>query len=282
VTFDAGSSTDPDGTIVSYTWAFGDGFNGNGVVVSHAFVHSGRFSVVLTVVDNNQTSNAASLEITVDFPPIAAFSASLQAAPAGLPIRFDAFASTDSDGTIVSYAWDFGDGHTGTGISITHSFASNGTFTVRLTVADDLGVTDETASSIEIGNRAPTIAFASPPSTFVMVVGETQTFVVVASDPDGDPLTYSWIADGLPVGGSSSSYEFVGSTLGSHVIRVLVSDGFVEVGVAWAVEVRTHTQPAQLPVEPFPEGLYLQVFAAGALASIGVVFLTRHLRRRGH
>ncbi len=282
VTFDAGSSTDPDGTIVSYAWDFGDGFNGNGVVVGHAFVHSGRFSVVLTVVDNNQTSNAASSEITVDFPPIAVLSASLTAAPSGLPIEFDAFASTDSDGTIVSYAWEFGDGQTAAGISVTHAYADNGTFTVRLTVTDNLDGIDSTTVSIDIGNRAPTIASASPPATFVLLPDERQTLVVVASDPDGDPLTYSWTVDGLPVNASSGSYEFIGSNIGSHVVRVLVSDGFAEVGFAWAIEVRTRPQPAQLPVEPFQAGQYLQVFAAGALVSLGVVFLIRNLRRRGH
>src|SRR3989442_1186131 len=148
----------------------GDGFTANGVIVHHAYVHSGRFSVVLTVVDNRQASAAATSEVTVDVPPIASFSASLKAAPRGVPIRFDGSASIDSDGTIVSYGWDFGDGQTAAGISATHAYAENGTFTVRLTVTDDLGAIDNTAGSIEIGNRAPTILFASPPASFVMAL----------------------------------------------------------------------------------------------------------------
>jgi len=280
VRFDAGSSTDPDGTIISYRWDFGDGFNGNGVVVSHAFARSGRFSVVLTVIDNRQTSNAMKSEITVDFPPMAAFSASLMAAPRGLPIRFDASASTDSDGTIVSYTWDFGDGQRDSGISVTHAYLENGTFAVRLAVADDLGAIDRTTGSIEIGNRAPTILSASPQTTVVMGVDEAQTFVVVASDLDGDPLTYSWTVDERPVGGSSSFYGFVGSEIGSHVIRVLVSDGFAAVGYSWAIDVRASPQPP-LPVEPSRAGPYIQVFSASALVSVGVILLIRNLRRRG-
>jgi alpha-galactosidase len=282
VTFDAGSSADPDGTIVSYAWDFGDGFTGNGVVVGHAFAHSGRFSVVLTVVDNNYTSNAASSEITVDFPPIAVLSTSLKAAPPGRPIQFNGFASTDSDGIIVSYAWEFGDGQTAAGISVTHAYADNGTFIVRLTVADNLDGIDTTSVSIDIGNRAPTVAFATPQATIVLLLDETQTLVVVASDLDGDPLIYSWILDGHPVSGSSGSYEFVGSSVGSHVVRVLVSDGSAEVGFTWAIEVNPRTPPAQLPIEPFQGGAYLQVFAAGALVSLGVVALVRHVRRREH
>src|SRR2546427_4441301 len=161
VAFDAESSTDPDGTIVSYAWDFGDGFTTNGVLVRHAYVHSGRFSVVLTVVDNRQASAAATSEITVDFPPIAVFSASLKAAPRGLPILFDASGSMDSAGTIVSYAWDFGDGQTGTGVSVTHAYANNGTFTVRLVEPDELGAADNVAGSIVLRHLGPSSVFTS-------------------------------------------------------------------------------------------------------------------------
>src|SRR3989475_2533673 len=146
VAFDAESSTDPDGTIVSYMWDFGDGFTANGVLVRHAYVHSGRFSVVLTVVDNGQTQMSATSEITVDFPPIAGSSGSLKAAPGGWPILLDASGSVDRDGSIGSYAWDFGDGQTGTGMSVTHAYANNGTFTVRVGATRPLGATQRAAA----------------------------------------------------------------------------------------------------------------------------------------
>src|SRR5438552_9449525 len=120
VLFDAETSMDPDGTIISYEWDFGDGFNGNGVVVGHAFVRSGRFSVVLTVVDNRQTAYATSSEITVNFPPLPAFSLSPRAAPSAWRSRFAASLSPASDGTMLSTAWAFGNGKTTTGLSSTH------------------------------------------------------------------------------------------------------------------------------------------------------------------
>ncbi len=280
VAFDAESSTDPDGTIVSYMWDFGDGFTANGILVRHAYVHSGRFSVVLTVVDNSQTSTTATSEMTVDVPPIAAFSTSLNTAPPGLPILFDASASMDSDGTIVSYAWDFGDGQTGAGVSVTHAYANNGTFTVRLAVADDLGAVDNVAGSIEIGNRGPSIVSASPQASIVLGPGDAETLVVVASDPDGDLLTYSWLVDGLSVGGSSSAYVFHGSSVGTHVVRVLVSDGRAEASFAWTIEVRTRPQPPTGHLEPVGEGLFVQVLSASALVALGVILLIQNLRRR--
>ena len=280
VAFDAESSTDPDGTIVSYMWDFGDGFTANGILVRHAYVHSGRFSVVLTVVDNSQTSTTATSEMTVDVPPIAAFSTSLNTAPPGLPILFDASASMDSDGTIVSYAWDFGDGQTGAGVSVTHAYANNGTFTVRLAVADDLGAVDNVAGSIEIGNRGPSIVSASPQASIVLGPGDAETLVVVASDPDGDLLTYSWLVDGLAVGGSSSVYVFHASSVGTHVVRVLVSDGRAEASFAWTIEVRARPQPPTGHLEPVGEGLFVQVLSASALVALGVILLIQNLRRR--
>src|SRR2546427_8471392 len=119
----------------------------------------------------------------------------------------------DSDGTIVSYAWDFGDGQTGTGMSVTHGYANNGTFTVRLAVADDLGAADNVAGSIEIGNRGPSIVSASPRASIVLGPGDAETLVVVASDPDGDLLTYSWLVDGVAVCGYSSVYVVHASRL---------------------------------------------------------------------
>src|SRR5207247_9640925 len=104
VIFDAETSMDPDGTIISYEWDFGDGFNGNGVVVGHAFVRSGRFSVVLTVVDNRQTANATTSEIPANFPPMAAFSLSARASPSAWPIHFAASVWTEPDLTTVSSA----------------------------------------------------------------------------------------------------------------------------------------------------------------------------------
>jgi PKD repeat protein len=73
----------------------------------------------------------------------------------GLPVVFDGSGSSDVDGTIVSYEWDFGDGGTGSGVSPTHMYGSAGTFTVTLTVTDDGGLTDSDTSTATI---APAVA----------------------------------------------------------------------------------------------------------------------------
>ncbi len=83
-------------------------------------------------------------------PPTAAFTSSAT----GLAASFNATGSTDGDGTITSYAWDFGDGTTGTGVAPGHTYAANGTFAVKLTVTDDDGATGTVTQSITV--TAPT------------------------------------------------------------------------------------------------------------------------------
>lgn len=70
----------------------------------------------------------------------------------GLSPSFDASASTDSDGSIAGYAWDFGDGKTGTGKAVTHTFAAPGAYSVRLTVTDNLGATASASKSVTASN----------------------------------------------------------------------------------------------------------------------------------
>jgi len=273
VTFDASASTDPDGVIVSFRWAFGDGLAGEGRVISHAYAYSGRFLVVLTVVDNDGTSAGTATEITVNIPPMASFAASPEAAFPGVLIRFNASASTDIGGSIVAYEWDFGDGRIAEGVSVGHVYAANGTFTVHLVVTDDLGATGEMVKAVEIGNRRPAIVSASPGPGVVLDPWTNQTFVVVASDPDGDPLTYLWTVDDTAVGSSSPKYEFVRDRPGTYVVRVVVSDGTASVDFAWSVAVRVR---ASSPSVEFVSFLVIIACVAAGFAAVEIA----HRRRR--
>lgn len=77
-----------------------------------------------------------------------------------LSCDFDGSGSSDSDGTIVDYAWDFGDGNSGSGELVSHTYGADGTYTVTLTVTDDEGATDSTSQSVTVsaddgGSDAP-------------------------------------------------------------------------------------------------------------------------------
>jgi PKD repeat protein len=69
-----------------------------------------------------------------------------------LACDFDASGSTDSDGSIAAYDWDFGDGNTGTGELASHTYASGADYTVTLTVTDDAGATDSTSQTVSVSS----------------------------------------------------------------------------------------------------------------------------------
>jgi PKD repeat protein len=136
--FDAAASSDLDGTITSYAWDFGDGNVGTGVSPVHAYAASGTYDVTLTVTDNLGATGQLELPVTVlavNSAPTAAFSLEVT----DLGVAVDGSASSDPDGTIVSHAWDFGDGATATGPTAQHTYAAAGSYTVTLVVTDDDG-----------------------------------------------------------------------------------------------------------------------------------------------
>ncbi len=116
IPFDGSASVDRDGRIIRYAWAFGDGSTGDGAQVPYAYAAPGRYQATLSVTDDSGTSSStrsASALIVVNAPPVA------KAGPDQLvtasEVSFDGSGSSDPDGAIASYAWDFGDGTTGTG-----------------------------------------------------------------------------------------------------------------------------------------------------------------------
>ncbi len=86
----------------------------------------------------------------VNLAPLASFMAHLASQTTTAKFAFDASASRDADGSIVAYAWKFGDGATGTGASVTHLYTAAGTFNVTLTVTDNKGATDSTSTSVVV------------------------------------------------------------------------------------------------------------------------------------
>jgi len=153
VTFDASGSYDPDGYIVDYRWNFGDGSTGSGRTTSHTYTVPGTFTITLTVTDNEQKSGSTSRSITVirvNDPPIAEFSFSPTTGIFPLSVTFDASASWDPDGSVVYYGWDFGDGSTGSGRVVSHTYNRWGTFSVRLTVRDNYNASATKIRTIEV------------------------------------------------------------------------------------------------------------------------------------
>jgi VCBS repeat-containing protein len=117
----------------------------------------------------------------------------------GSAVSFDGSGSSDVDGTIVSYDWDFGDGTTGSGATPSHTYAETGLYTVSLTVTDNGGLTDTTSTTVDIAgipNTAP-VAVSDVYATDEDVIVSVAAPGVLGndSDVDGDPLTAVLVAD---------------------------------------------------------------------------------------
>jgi PKD repeat protein/KaiC/GvpD/RAD55 family RecA-like ATPase len=223
VQFNASSSYDPDGTIVSYYWDFGDGQNGMGRVASHAYGDNGTYTVALTVTDNDGLTNTTRDTVLVqDKPPIALFTVSANVVDTGVFIQFDASSSYDPDGTVIGFYWDFGDGKNATGKVVSHSYAYNGTYTVALTATDDDGLTDVHLDTITVHNRPPIASFTV--SSVTVYTDEIITLNATFShDPDGSVVSFFWdFGDGANASGVVVSHAYAQN--GTYAITLTVTD----------------------------------------------------------
>ena len=153
VTFDGSASYDSDGTIASRSWSFGDGRTAVGPIVTHTYQNNGNFTARLTVTDDDGNTDSASQVIRVfkpNVPPVADFGFTPTTGIYPCEITFNGGASRDSDGSIVQYSWNFGDGVRATGRVVTHTYTHWGTFSVSLTVRDNRDDAATKSRNIEI------------------------------------------------------------------------------------------------------------------------------------
>ena len=154
VTFNGSGSSDSDGSVDYYRWNFGDTTSDSlSTNPKHIYESPGKFNATLTVIDDDGASSIdyTSVYVTYEGPqkPVATFSSGLNIV-AAKSTTFDASASTDSDGTIIKYDWNFGDGSIGTGQSVSHTYTSSGSYVVTLTLTDNSGETAVTSQTITV------------------------------------------------------------------------------------------------------------------------------------
>lgn len=119
-------------------------------------VADGTYTLTATAVDTVSQSSSDSIGVLVDNindPPVADAGPD-QSAYVGDTVAFDGSGSSDPDGTIVSYDWDFGDGATGTGITTSYVYSATGTYTVTLVVTDNGGLTGSDTAVVTV-SEAP-------------------------------------------------------------------------------------------------------------------------------
>ncbi|NOR15896.1 MAG: PKD domain-containing protein, partial [Candidatus Aminicenantes bacterium] len=139
--------------IVKYEWNFGDGSNGEGKSPTHTYRKTGIFTAILKITDNKGEVESTTKEIVVYAKPTAKFSLSPTTGIAPLRVNFNASASSDPDGRIIAYKWTFGDGSTGTGKTISHTYHKGGAITIWLTVTDNDGYTNAVSHQVTVIER---------------------------------------------------------------------------------------------------------------------------------
>lgn len=166
VSFDASATTTSDRPVTSYQWDFGDGSTASGVAASHVYRTSGNYTATLTATTEDGAVDLATKVIAVRNTPPVAQATGPQAAVTGSPIEVDGSNSSDANGAVDGYAWDFGDGSPQTaGPRSEHTYSSTGRFTVRLTVVDNEGAPDETSFTVQVSAPASPSPSTNPPGS---------------------------------------------------------------------------------------------------------------------
>jgi PKD repeat protein len=154
VNFDAHYSHDDDGSIAEYRWDMGDPQDTGsqlGETCSHTFSYPGTYLVKLTVIDDEGAVDSQQVAIVVtNAPPVAQATVDNDNPYPGAEVTFDASDSYDLTGSIVSYAWDFGDQTSDTGEVVSHTFLEGGSYTVILTVTDNEGAICQTQIGMNV------------------------------------------------------------------------------------------------------------------------------------
>lgn len=166
--------------------------------------------------------------LPVNHPPVLSAAPTCTPNPAttGQTVTFSASA-TDADNDPLTYSWDMGNGITKTGASVTQVYATAGSYTVVVTVTDGKGGSDTKSVAITVTtpvNHPPVLSAPPTCTPNPGAVGQTLTLTASATDPDSDPLTYSWdMGNGTTKTGASITQVY--NAAGTYTVTVTVSDG---------------------------------------------------------
>ena len=224
VSFDGSGSKDNDGKIIEYNWTFGDGQSESGAKVSHPYDKPGKYNTKLQVRDNSTTSTQyddEGLLVTVNFPPVA--NAGQDQLVTSSEVQFDGTKSSDADGKITEYFWEFGDGRTSNKAAPKHTFGNPGIYNVKLMVTDDSKTsTSKTSDEVIINVNYIPVSDAGP--DMIGMPGQEMVFDGSESiDFDGEIGDYLWdFGDGSTARGEKVTHRYIKS--GVYSVSLTVKD----------------------------------------------------------
>jgi PKD repeat protein len=193
----------------------------------------GEVSLTLTATDKDGASAQSTAIVTVVETQLTADADGPYTGTVGMPVSFDGSGSTPAE-AIISYEWAFGDGHTGAGVVISHTYAVTGTYVVTLTVADPTTqASDTTTATITTAENQPPMAVIAS-EVIPKTSDECYNFDGSgSSDPDGEIVSYVWnLGDGNEKVGPKIEYCYQQS--GTYTVTLTVTDDADATGSASA------------------------------------------------
>ncbi|MGE3590433.1 MAG: PKD domain-containing protein, partial [Ilumatobacteraceae bacterium] len=246
-TFNGSTSSDANGPIASYAWDFDD--NGTtdatgATPAAHTFPGAGDYPVTLTVTDGAGAPNSVTHTVTIapDTPPTALMAVTCN----DLACTFDGSDSSDANGAIAHYAWDFGDGTTGIpdAAIVTHTYAGAGPFTVELDVTDGTGNQGSAVPLLlDLTNEPPVAGFTSSCTDLDC------TFTSTSTDGNGPIQTFAWdFGDGTIGSGATVTHHY--DAADTYDVILTVTDAYPGAPASdTAGDTVTVTEPVAATVE---------------------------------
>jgi len=236
-----GAGSDPGDDTLTYTWDFGNGDTLTGADVDYAFPDNGDFDVVLTISDEDGGASSETQQVTIAnvAPVIDLFT---------IPVLVDEGSiqtlvanAVDASGDVLTYAWDFDDGQTGTGSSVDHAWMDEGRYNVVVTVTDDDGASVQQTDGFNVVNVAPSFDAPGPATA---TEGQPYGWTAPVTEPGNDVLSFT-----LAVGPANASVvqgtgEIIWTPDGPQALggpidfQLAVNDGDGGVDtISWSVDV---------------------------------------------
>ncbi len=236
-------STDTPSDIgtLNYSWVV-DNKTYPGRDITLSLPSSGEYTAVLTVTDNDGASDTDSVKITVVNVPPVADAGDFQIANRNETIIFNASGSRDTPSDIgsLTYFWDFGDGSTGSGKVVEHTYSAAGNYTVTLTVTDDDGASDIDVVNVTINSVDVVAKIDTMPDTFGLN-SQVHFSAFNTTHPQGMELLYIWdFGDGSKGFGIEITHTYTKG--GVYIVRLNVqdNDSHVESGYPYTASLSIH------------------------------------------
>jgi len=216
-----------DRNVVSWNWNFGDGYLSSIQNPTHQYTDNGQYNVTLYVSDDDGAINSITKLLKIyTISPIANFTYTPTNPSTADIINFTDL-STDADGSIVNWTWDFDDGSIIYLQNTTHQYADNGTYIVNLTITDDDNEIDYMQVQIIVSNIGPTANFSYSPLN--PTTSNNIQFTDLSIDSDGTIVDWLWDFDDLSGSyAQNPSHQYVDNGLYNISLMVTDDDGAID------------------------------------------------------